>query len=223
MLIYEDLVNIIRKYSEKEIIIETNEIINALDLYNIVNDKFYNLRENIYYNFIYNNAWPHISSNGIIIEFCYDDYDLQFNLLKKDGIIYYFDTKSQCSKIYNQTVYREDIINMFTILEEYYKLFFDLETGKKNTMEFILLDKYFDIKILCNEYGEVYNKIVFDEKLEKSETIYNVSDPRVNRLINMNMKDILSKIPVKKSDLPSMFKQILEERKKKTLKKVITK
>ena len=39
----------------------------------------------------------------------------------------------------------------------------------------------------------------------------------------MNMKNILNKIPVKKSDLPSMFKQILEERKKKTLKKVITK
>ncbi len=41
---YEKLVSKIEEYKEKEDIVETDEVISALDLCNIVNDRFAKLR-----------------------------------------------------------------------------------------------------------------------------------------------------------------------------------
>ena len=42
---YERLVSKIEEYKEKEDIVETDEVISALDLYNIVNNRFAKLRD----------------------------------------------------------------------------------------------------------------------------------------------------------------------------------
>ena len=117
--------------------------------------------------------------------------------------------------------YYDDIINVFNLLEEFCGLFL---VGKysikyRNVLEFSY--DIFDIAISNYMDGYVYSwlslsKEVDKDKISEKEDINKLS---IRTIIGVKKNLLLSKIPVQKSSLPPMFRQILDEREKTFVKK----
>lgn len=117
--------------------------------------------------------------------------------------------------------YYDDIINVFNLLEEFCGLFL---VGKysikyRNVLEFSY--DIFDIEISYYMDGYVYSwvslsKEVDKDKISEKEDINKLS---IRTIIGVKKNLLLSKIPVQKSSLPPMFRQILDEREKTFVKK----
>ena len=234
---YERLVSKIEEYKEKEDIVETDEVISALDLYNIVNNRFAKLRDiiagkelknkinrdnkgfiqferningiNTCLNYECNYIVPSISANKTTINFYFSKGKV---VLSKDigGTEVNFASYVKKDILFLNNYYY-DIMNLFQILEQYQRLLYDSEKKIENQRNIILKIDSFDIVISCNERGIITCNIVDRE----NGKLLNIAD------ISRNV--ILSKIPVKKSNLPTMFKQILDERKTTDVKKIIRK
>ena len=235
---YERLASRIEEYKIKEDVVETEEVISALDLYNIVNNRFAKLRDiviseelknkinydnkgfiqferningiNTYLNSECNCIIPSISADKITINFYFskgkivlskgiDSPEVNFASYVKKDILFLVN-------------YYNDIMELFQMLEDYPKLLYNSEKKIENQRNISLKTDCFDIAISCNDRGIVSCNI-----LDREEGNINSYVTDINRSV------ILSKISVQKSGLPPLFKQILEERKKSNVKKLMKK
>ena len=235
---YERLASRIEEYKVKEDVVETDEVISALDLYNIVNNIFAKLRDivtgkelknkinsdnkgfiqferningiNTCLNSECNYIVPSISPNKTTINFYFskgkivlskgiDSPEVNFASYVKKDILFLVN-------------YYNDIMELFQMLEDYQKLLYNSEKKIENQRNISLKTDCFDIAISCNDRGIVSCNI-----LDREEGNINSYVTDINRSV------ILSKISVQKSGLPPLFKQILEERKKSNVKKLMKK
>ena len=235
---YERLASRIEEYKIKEEVVEIEEVISALDLYNIVNNRFAKLRDiviseelknkinydnkgfiqferningiNTYLNSECNCIIPSISADKITINFYFskgkivlskgiDSPEVNFASYVKKDILFLVN-------------YYNDIMELFQMLEDYPKLLYNSEKKIENQRNISLKTDCFDIAISCNDRGIVSCNI-----LDREEGNINSYVTDINRSV------ILSKISVQKSGLPPLFKQILEERKKSNVKKLMKK
>lgn len=235
---YERLASRIEEYKIKEDVVETEEVISALDLYNIVNNRFAKLRDiviseelknkinsdnkgfiqferningiNTCLNSECNCIVPSISADKITINFYFskgkivlskgiDSPEVNFASYVKKDILFLVN-------------YYNDIMELFQMLEDYQKLLYNSEKKIENQRNISLKTDCFDIAISCNDRGIVSCNI-----LDREEGNINSYVTDINRSV------ILSKISVQKSGLPPLFKQILEERKKSNVKKLMKK
>ena len=235
---YERLASRIEEYKIKEDVVETEEVISALDLYNIVNNRFAKLRDiviseelknkinydnkgfiqferningiNTYLNSECNCIVPSISADKITINFYFlngkivlskgiDSPEVNFASYVKKDILFLVN-------------YYNDIMELFQMLEDYQRLLYDSEKKIENSRNISLKTDCFNIVINCNDRGIV------------SCNIFDREEGNINSYVaDINKSVILSKISVKKSNLPPLFNQILEERTKSNVKKLMKK
>lgn len=235
---YKRLASRIEEYKGKEDVVETDEVISALDLYNIVNNRFAKLRDivtgeelknkincdnkgfiqferningiNTCLNSECNYIVPSISPNKTTINFYFskgkivlskdvDETEVNFaNYAKKDILF----LNNYCN----------DIMELFQMLEDYQRLLYNSSKKIENKRNISLKTEGFDIVISCNDRGIVSCDILDREVGDINSYITDIS-----------RNVILSKIPVKKSNLPPLFNQILEERTKSNVKKLVRK
>ena len=249
---YERLISIIEEYIEKEDIVETDEVISAFDLYSILNNRFAKLRSidngklkrkinkensaiikkirNIrkvktLLNYECNNVMPIIGDNKLQITFCFANSRLRISIGKNIGEndIYYISEYDKDGLLINK--YYDDIMNIFSVLEEYYELFSIDKDNLGYENEFKVPDDTFDIKICCLNDGTVSSLVCFNEFVDKdriSENEY-INKPSIRNILWQKSNQLLNKIPVQKSSLPPMFKQILDEREQTFVKKLVRK
>ena len=244
---YERLISIIEEYKGKEDIVETDEVISALDLCNIVNDRLAKLRsiENgedlrrkinkdnnglvkflreirkVYtlLNYECDSIVPIIGANELQIIFCFDNSALKISIGKNIGEndIYYISKDRKDNLLINK--YYDDIMNIFSVLEEYHELFLISQGGLKYRDELKASYDIFDLEIAYYIDGDVYCQISLNKDVDKdriSEKEY-INKPSIRNILGQKSNQLLSKIPIQKSSLPPMFKQILEEREKNLL------
>lgn len=247
---YERLISIIEEYKGKEDIVETDEVISALDLCNIVNDRFAKLRsvENsedlrrkinkdnnglvkflreirkVYtlLNYECDSIVPIIGANELQIIFCFDNSALKISIGKNIGEndIYYISKDRKDNLLINK--YYDDIMNIFSVLEEYHELFFNGKDSIGYGCELKVSDDIFDVNFSFYTNGEIYSWIALNKDVDKdriSEREY-INKTSI-RNIGQKSKQLLNKIPIQKSSLPPMLKKILEEREKTSVKKLI--
>ena len=250
---YERLVSRIEEYKGKEDVVETDEVISALDLYNIMSARFAKLRsiENgdvlkrkinkdnnsivkkirdirnlkTLLNFKCDNVMPMIGDNKLKITFCFEKSRLCISVGKNIGEndIYYILKDSKDDLLVNK--YYDDIMNIFSILEEYHKLFL---IGKDNSGYNKGLKVYydiFDVEFICYNDGKVYSCLSINKNIDKDRIsgIEYINKPSIGFIIDTKKNSLLNKIPVQKSSLPPMYKQILDDREKKSVKRLIRK
>lgn len=248
---YERLISIIEEYKGKEDIVETDEVISALDLCNIVNDRFAKLRsiENgedlrrkinkdnnglvkflreirkVYtlLNYECDSIVPIIGANELQIIFCFDNSALKISIGKNIGEndIYYISKDRKDNLLINK--YYDDIMNIFSVLEEYHELFFNGKDSIGYRCELKVSDDIFDVNFSFYTNGEIYSWIALNKDVDKdriSEREY-INKPSIRNILGQKSKQLLNKIPIQKSSLPPMLKKILEEREKTSVKKLI--
>lgn len=235
---YERLASRIEEYKIKEDVVETEEVISALDLYNIVNNKFAKLRDiviseelknkinydnkgfiqferningiNTYLNSECNCIVPSISADKITINFYFSKGKIVLSKgINSPEVNFASYVKKDILFLVN---YYNDIMELFQMLEDYQKLLYNSEKKIENQRNISLKTDCFDIVISCNDRGIVSCNI-----LDREEGNINSYVTDINRSV------ILSKISVQKSGLPPLFNQILEERTKSNVKKLVRK
>lgn len=168
---------------------------------------------------------PIIGDNKLQITFCFANSRLRISIGKKIGEddIYYVSKYSKDDLLINK--YYDDIMNIFSVLEEYYELFSIDKDNLGYENEFKVPDDTFDIKICCLNDGTVSSLVCFNEFVDKdriSENEY-INKPSIRNILWQKSNQLLNKIPVQKSSLPPMFKQILDEREQTFVKKLVRK
>lgn len=247
---YEKLVSKIEEYKDKEDIVETDEVISALDLCNIVNDRFAKLRSiengevlrrkinkdnndlikflrkirkvDTLLNYECNRVVPIIFNNGLQITFYFANSNLKISIGKNIGEneIYYISRDRKDNLLVNR--YYNDIMNIFNILEEYHELFLigKDNIGCENGLK--VFNDVFDVKIYCLKNGNVYSSVCFNKSVDKDMISEEeyINKPSIKTIINLH-KYYLIKIPIQKSSLPPLLKKILDERERTSVKKLI--
>lgn len=113
--------------------------------------------------------------------------------------------------------YYDDIMDIFNVLEEFRELFLVGKNSIKYRDTLEISYDIFDIEISYYMDGYVYswlslNKEIDKDKIGEKEDINRIS---IRTIINLHKYyTILKKIPVRKSNLPTMFRHILDEREK---------
>ena len=248
---YEKLVSRIAEYIKKEDIVETDEVISAYDLCNIISDKFSLLRniengeflkrkineENPQYinllrkiigvntllNYQCDNVELFIKDNMLKLMFRFEIGDFSIEKHVGENDLYYIPKNLKDDLLISK--YYDDIMNIFNVLENFYKLFLDDKNSIKYRNVLELSYDIFDVEISYYMDGYVYSwlslsKEVDKDKISEKEDINKFS---IRTIIGVRKNQLLSKIPARKSSLPPMFKQILEEREKTFVKKRVKK
>ena len=162
---------------------------------------------------------PIICNNGLQITFYFANSNLKISIGKNVGEneIYYILKNEKDDLLVNR--YYDDIMNIFSVLEEYYELFLISQGGLKYRDELKASYDIFDLEIAYYIDGDVYCQISLNKDVDKdriSEKEY-INKPSIRNILGQKSNQLLSKIPIQKSSLPPMFKQILEEREKNLL------
>ena len=118
--------------------------------------------------------------------------------------------------------YYDDIMDIFNVLEEFRELFLVGKNSIKYRDTLEISYDIFDIEISYYMDGYVYswlslNKEIDKDKIGEKEDINRIS---IRTIINLHKYyTILKKIPVRKSNLPTMFRHILDKKEKTFVKK----
>ncbi len=248
---YEKLVSKIEEYKDKEDIVETDEVISALDLCNIVNDRFAKLRSiengevlrrkinkdnndlikfsrkirkvHTLLNYECNRVVPIIGNNGLQITFYFANSTFEINIGRNIGEndIYYISKDRKDNLLINK--YYDDIMNIFSVLEKYHELFLISQGGLKYRDELKASDDIFDVNFSFYTNGEIYSWIALNKDVYKDRISEKeyINKPSIRNILGQKSNQLLSKIPIQKSSLPPMLKKILEEREKTSVKKLI--
>lgn len=248
---YEKLVSKIEEYKDKEDIVETDEVISALDLCNIVNDRFAKLRSiengevlrrkinkdnndlikfsrkirkvHTLLNYECNRVVPIIGNNGLQITFYFANSTFEINIGRNIGEndIYYISKDRKDNLLINK--YYDDIMNIFSVLEKYHELFLISQGGLKYRDELKASDDIFDVNFSFYTNGEIYSWIALNKDVDKDRISEKeyINKPSIRNILGQKSNQLLSKIPIQKSSLPPMLKKILEEREKTSVKKLI--
>ena len=248
---YEKLVSKIEEYKKKEDIVESDEVISALDLCNIVNDRFAKLRSiengevlrrkinkdnndlvkfsrkirkvHTLLNYECDRVVPIVGNNGLQITFYFANSTFEISIGKNIGEneIYYILKNEKDDLLVNR--YYDDIMNIFNILEEYYELFLISQCGLKYRDELKASYDIFDLEIAYYIDGDVYCQISLNKDVDKDRISEReyINKPSIRNILGQKSKQLLNKIPIQKSSLPPMLKKILEEREKTSVKKLI--
>lgn len=105
--------------------------------------------------------------------------------------------------------YYDDIMNIFSVLEEYHELFLISQGGLKYRDELKASYDIFDLEIAYYIDGDVYCQISLNKDVDKdriSEKEY-INKPSIRNILGQKNNQLLNKIPIQKSSLPPMLKK----------------
>lgn len=243
---YTRLENEIKSYFQMPDVVRDSDTISAYDLYNIINNKFDELRRVI----DTSSFFKEIKKNNNILRTlikkikkepaveAYCEYILIMRTKKGTEIYFggicmsickednsdelYFGEYNNCLDREFINRYYNKLIEIFTVMEEFNNLFNSGNNRKENFKPQIFSDSFLDVELSLFNNGEVEVSISINSK-EDPNNLFNrkwYNRDTLASIIEDNKMELLKKIPIEISSLNCLCKNVLEEKSKvKCLKK----